>query len=37
MYNYIEMIYNSKRRHGFNDQQSPVTFEKQYFSSLDSV
>jgi len=37
VFNYIEMFYNSKRRHGFNDLQSPVTFEKQYFSSLDSV
>lgn len=37
VFNYIEMFYNSKRRHSFNDQQSPVTFEKQYFSSLNGV
>jgi len=25
---YIEMFYNSKRRHGFNDLMSPVEYEK---------
>jgi putative transposase len=34
---YIEMFYNSKRRHGFNNQLSPVEFEKRYTASLESV
>jgi len=34
---YIEMLYNPKRRHGFNNQLSPVEFEKRYFQSLESV
>ncbi|WP_177431211.1 MULTISPECIES: hypothetical protein [unclassified Pseudomonas] len=25
-----EMFYNAKRRHGFNNQLSPVEFEKRY-------
>jgi len=31
VFDYIEMFYNPKRRHGFNDGLSPVEFEKQYF------
>lgn len=27
MFGYIEMFYNTKRRHGFNNQLSPVEFE----------
>ena len=30
---YIEMFYNSKRRHGFNNQLSPVEFEKRHLLS----
>jgi len=37
VFDYIEMFYNSKRRHGFNNQLSPVEFEKRYFQSLGSV
>ena len=37
MFDYIEMFYNPKRRHGFNNQMSPVEFEKLYFTSLESV
>lgn len=28
IFEYIEMFYNSKRRHGFNDHRSPVEYEK---------
>jgi putative transposase len=28
VFDYIEMFYNAKRRHGFNNQLSPVEFEK---------
>jgi len=27
---YIEMFYNSKRRHGFNDLLSPVEYEEKF-------
>jgi hypothetical protein len=27
VFDYIEMFYNPKRRHGFNNQLSPVEFE----------
>lgn len=37
VFDYIEMFYNSKRQHGFNNQLSPVKFEKRYFQSLGSV
>ncbi len=37
VFDYIEMFYNPKRRHGFNNQLSPVEFEKRYFQSLESV
>jgi hypothetical protein len=37
VFDYIEMFYNPKRRHGFNNQLSPVNFEKQYFERLASV
>ena len=33
----IEILYNPKRRHGNNDRLSPVEFEKQYFSRLETV
>ncbi|OPB03763.1 hypothetical protein BFW89_13340 [Pseudomonas synxantha] len=32
-----EMFYNVKRRHGFNNQLSPVGFEKRYAMSLQGV
>ena len=31
VFNYIEMFYNTKRRHGSNDGLSPVEYERQYF------
>ncbi|MCQ4323125.1 IS3 family transposase [Stutzerimonas stutzeri] len=37
VFDYIEMFYNPKRRHGFNNQLSPVEFEKQHLLSLESV
>jgi putative transposase len=37
VFDYIEMFYNSKRRHGFNNQLSPVEFEKRHLLSLESV
>ncbi|KPG96024.1 transposase [Pseudomonas sp. RIT-PI-q] len=33
----IEMFYNPKPRHSFNNQLSPVEFEKRYAASLESV
>lgn len=37
VFNYIELFYNSRRRHGANDQLSPVEYEKQYQMRLMSV
>jgi putative transposase len=37
VFDYIEMFYNAKRRHGFNSQLSPVKFEKRYALSLQGV
>lgn len=37
VFNYIELFYNPRRRHGNNDGISPVEFEKQYFEKLLSV
>ncbi|MGY2332940.1 IS3 family transposase, partial [Pseudomonas sp. SDO5511_1_S431] len=37
VFDYIEMFYNPKRRHSFNNQLSPVEFEKRYAASLESV
>jgi putative transposase len=34
---YIEMFYNSKRRHGFNDLLSPVEYENRFTERLVSV
>jgi len=31
IFDYIEMFYNPKRRHGYNNRLSPVEYEKQYF------
>src|SRR5690606_22332276 len=31
VFDYIEMFYNPKRRHGYNNRLSPVDYEKQYF------
>jgi len=37
VFDYIEMFYNAKRRHGFNNQLSPVEFERRYAMSLQGV
>lgn len=37
VFDYLEMFYNAKRRHGFNNQLSPVEFEKRYAMSLQGV
>ena len=34
---YIEMFYNGRRRHGFNNLLSPVEFEKRFSERLISV
>lgn len=37
IFDYIELFYNSKRRHGFNDQLSPIEYENRYEERLLSV
>ncbi|KJQ16942.1 transposase [Enterobacter hormaechei] len=37
IFDYIEMLYNSKRRHGSSDQMSPTEYENQYYQRLGSV
>ncbi|HCH0798472.1 TPA: DDE-type integrase/transposase/recombinase, partial [Vibrio parahaemolyticus] len=37
IFEYIEMFYNVKHRHGSNNQLSPVEYEKQYERRLTSV
>ena len=37
IFNYIELYYNPKRRHGNNGGLSPVEYEKQYYEKLLSV
>jgi putative transposase len=37
IFNYIEMFYNVKRKHGSNNLLSPVNFETQYQEQLRSV
>ena len=37
LFDYIELFYNPKRRHGSNDQLSPVEYEKQHKKRLESV
>lgn len=37
VFDYIEMFYNPKRRHGHANDLSPVEYEKQYFLRLSSV
>jgi len=37
IFNYIEMFYNSVRRHGNNDDLSPVEFERRYSMKIRSV
>jgi putative transposase len=37
VFSYIELFYNSKRRHGNNGSQSPVDYEKRYYESQQTV
>jgi putative transposase len=37
IFEYIELFYNPKRRHGYTDGLSPIEFEKRYFNRLGSV
>jgi putative transposase len=37
IFNYIEMFYNPVRRHGYNDDLSPVEFERRHFNKVGSV
>lgn len=37
VFDYIELFYNTKRRHGYNDGLPPVQFEQQVSKRLDSV
>jgi putative transposase len=37
VFDYIEMFYNARRRHGFNNQLSPVEYEEQYEKRLAAL
>ena len=37
IFDYIEMFYNSKRRHGSSNQMSPTEYENQFYQRLGSV
>ena len=37
IFDYIEMFYNTRRRHSFNNQLSPVEYEKRYQERLESL
>lgn len=37
VFDYIEMFYNPRRRHGTSDDLSPIEYERRYFQSLTSV
>ncbi|EDV0149997.1 IS3 family transposase, partial [Salmonella enterica subsp. enterica] len=37
IFDYIEMFYNSKRRHGSSDKMPPAEYENQYYQRLESV
>jgi transposase InsO family protein len=37
VFNYIEMFYNPKRCHGYNNRLSPVEFESRHFERMESV
>jgi len=37
VFDYIEMFYNTRRRHGYNDGPSPVQYEQQTTKRLRSV
>ncbi|ECB6802495.1 IS3 family transposase [Salmonella enterica subsp. enterica serovar Gambia] len=37
IFDYIEIFYNSKRRHGSSDKMPPTEYEKRYYRRLESV
>jgi len=37
IFDYIEMLYNPKRRHSYTADLSPMAFEKQYFLKNKTV
>ncbi|KAA1142321.1 IS3 family transposase, partial [Citrobacter portucalensis] len=37
IFHYIEMFYNSKRRHGSSNQKSPTEYENQSYQRLGRV
>lgn len=37
IYDYIDMFYNSRRRHGSSDQVPPAEYENQYYPRFRSV
>jgi len=37
IFDYIEMFYNRRRRHGFNEMLSPVEYEKRFTERLENV
>ena len=37
IFDYIELFFNPKRKHGYNGNLSPAEFEKRYFVKLGSV
>ena len=37
MFHYIEMFYNTKRRHTSNGRLSPTEYDRQYFRNMESV
>lgn len=37
VFDYIEMFYNPKQRHSFDERLSPVDFEKRHFLRLQSI
>lgn len=37
VFDYLEMFYNPKRRHGYIDRLSPIEFDRRYFEKLGDV
>jgi len=37
IFDYIELFYNPKRKHGYNGNLSPIEFEKRYFVKLGTL
>jgi len=37
IFDYIEMFYNSRRRHGFNEMLLPVEYKKRFTERLENV